>query len=216
MNVALIGATGHVGAKILAEALSRGHKVTAICRHPEAIPPHPNVTAVKLDIFDTPALGRTLAGHMAVIASFSPGRGETGPDVFDKFVAGHKAVIAGIKASGVTRVLAVGGAASLKVPSGEALIDSANWPEQFYKPAVLGTRELLYLLKAEPELDWVFLSPPMFLEPGVRTGRYQLGKDDLLYAPDGRSHISEEDYAVAMIDELERPAHHRERFTVGY
>ena len=95
-------------------------------------------------------------------------------------------------------------------------IDSAEWPEQFNKAAVLGTRELMYLLKAEPELDWVFLSPPTFLEPGERTGRYQLGKDHLLFAPDGRSHISEEDYAVAMVDELERPAHHRERFTVGY
>lgn len=216
MKVAMIGATGIVGRNLLAEAARRSHEITAISRHSDRVPQLANVTPVKVDVLDSDALARALAGHEAVISAFSPGRGRTDPDVFDHFVRGHKAIIAGVKASGVKRLLAVGGAASLKVPSGETLLDSPDWPPQFHKPAVLGTRELLYLLKNEPELDWVFLSPPTFLEAGTRTGQYRVGKDDLLYAGDGRSHISEEDYAVAMIDELERPQHHRERFTVGY
>jgi putative NADH-flavin reductase len=216
MKIALIGASGHVGAKLLAEALQRGHLVTAICRHPEALPPHAHMSAVRADVLDSAALAGVLAGHEAVLTAFSPGRGREDPDLIAIYVRGHKAIIAAIKSAGVKRVLAVGGAASLRVPSGQALLDSPEWPPQFYKPAVMGTRELLYLLKAEPDFDWVYLSPPMYLQPGVRTGKYRVGKDDLLYDSAGRSHVSEEDYAVAMLDELEHPRHHRERFTVGY
>ena len=217
MHIAIIGATGRVGGKILTEALSRGHTVTAISRHPDALPDHDAVTGVKLDFHDADALTDTLRGHDAVIVSWSPGRAlNDAPDIYDIYVRGHRAVIAGIKASGVTRVLAVGGAASLKTPDGIELLDSPDWPPQFNKEAVKGTRELMYLLKAESDLDWVSLSPSTFLEEGERTGVFRLGEDHLLYDADGRSHISLEDYAVAMIDELETPSRHRERFTVGY
>lgn len=217
MKIAIIGATGHLGSKILNEAVARGHAVTAISRSPERLPDHPAVTGIGLDVHDSNALAAVLRGHDAVITAFSPGRDMSeAPDVFDRFVAGHKAIIAAIKASGVSRVLAVGGAASLKLPNGVTLLDSPDWPPQFNKEAVKGTRELMYLLEAEPGLDWVYLSPSTFLEPGERTGRFRPGKDDLLIDANGRSHISEEDYAVAMIDELEKPKHHRERFTVGY
>jgi uncharacterized protein len=215
MKVAVIGATGNVGNKIMVEALLRGHKVTALARRAVAqLAPMPGLTLKDIDIADTKALGDALKGHDAIITSVSPG--PNAPDVFNAFVAGHKAVIAGIKASGVKRVLAVGGAASLKLADGTVFLDSEQWPNEFNKDAVKGTRELMYLLKDVPELDWVFLSPSVFLEPGKRTGKYRSGKDHVLFDANGRSHISREDYAVAMIDELERPAHHRERFTVGY
>jgi hypothetical protein len=215
MKVAVIGVTGNVGNKIMIEALLRGHEVTAIARNATAkLSPLPNLTLFNVDVADTKALADALRGHDAIIHAVSPGPAAS--DVYDKFVALHKAVIAGAKLSGVKRFLGVGGAASLKLPDGTVFLDSDQWPEQFSKEAVKGTRELMYLLKQEPELDWVFLSPSVFLEPGKRTGKYRVGKDHILFDADGRSNISREDYAVAMIDELERPAHTRERFTVGY
>lgn len=215
MKVAVIGVTGNIGNKIMIEALLRGHKVTAIARNARTkLAELPNLTLLDIDVGNTKALGETLRGHDAIIHAVSPG--PAAPEVYNKFVALHKAVIAGAKLSGVKRFLGVGGAASLKLPDGTVFLDSDQWPKEFNKDAVKGTRELLYLLKDEPGLDWVFLSPSVFLEPGKRTGKYRVGKDHILFDADGRSNISREDYAVAMIDELERPAHTRERFTVGY
>jgi putative NADH-flavin reductase len=219
MKVALIGATGFVGAKILDEALSRGHQVTAIVRKPEALEPRSGLTAVGLDIHDVDVLAEALAGHDAVISGFNPGRGQPGGDEITQLhVAGHKAIIAAAKRSGATRFLAVGGAASLKTPEGVELLDSPGFPKEYepFKGGIRGTRALYYLLREEPELDWVFLAPSAFLLPGERTGKFRLGKDHLLADAEGQSRISLEDYAMAMVDELERPAHHRERFTVGY
>ncbi len=220
MKVALIGATGFVGAKVLDEALSRGHEVTAIVRKPEALTGRKGVTAVKADVHDVGALAEALKGHDAVISAFNPGRQTAGGDeVTQLHMNGHKAIVAAVKASGVTRFLAVGGAASLKTPEGVEYLDSPEFPKEYepFKGGIRGTRALYYLLKDEPEgLDWVFVAPSVFLLPGERTGTYRAGKDHVLYDASGRSHISLEDYAVAMIDELERPAHHRERFTVGY
>lgn len=218
MKVSLVGATGYVGAKILAEALQRGHHVTAIARHPEKLDPHSNLAAVKADALQQDELAKVLAGHDVVISSFNPGRGTPDPEVYHDHVRGHRAIITAVKKSGIKRFLAVGGAASLKTPAGVEFLDSPEFPAAFepFKPAIRGTRELYCLLKEEPELDWVFLSPSVMIVPGERTGKYRVGKDHVLYDAAGKSHISLEDYAVAMIDEMERPQHHRERFTVGY
>ena len=218
MKIALIGASGFVGAQILDEALSRGYEVTAIVRKPEALPGRPKLTAVKVDVADVDALARTLAGHDAVVSAFSPGRGIPGEEIYDRHVAGHKAVIAAVKQSGVKRYLAVGGAASLKTDEGVELLDSPRFPKEYepFKGGIRGTRAQYYMLKEEPDLDWVFLAPSAMLRPGERTGRFRLGKDHLLVDSSGVSQISLEDYAMAMVDEIERPAHHRERFTVGY
>jgi len=218
MRIALIGATGYVGSKILAEAVQRGHHVTAIARHPENVPAHANVTANSTDILNSDALAKVLAGHDVVISAFNPGRQRPDPDIFEQHVRGHIAIIAGVKKSGVKRFLAVGGAASLKVPSGEEYLDSPDFPADYapFKPAIRGTRELYYLLRKEPDLDWVFLAPSVRIGPGARTGKYRVGKDHVLYDAQGNSTITLEDYAVAMVDELEHPKHHRERFTVGY
>jgi len=119
-----------------------------------------------------------------------------------------------VKQAGVKRLLVVGGAGSLEV-NGVQVVDGGGIPEE-WKSGVLGLREVLYTLRKETDLDWTFLSPSAMIEPGERTGKFRLGHDDLLVAADGKSHISVEDYAVAMIDELEKPAHNRQRFTVGY
>ncbi len=167
---------------------------------------------------DIGALAGALAGHEAVISAFNPGRQTAGEEVYDQHVAGHRAIIDAVKRSGVTRYLAVGGAASLKTAEGIEFLDSPEFPKEYepFRGGIRGTRAQYYMLKEEPELDWVFLAPSVFLTPGERTGRYRTGKDQVLYGEDGQSRISLEDYAVAMLDELERPAHHRERFTVGY
>ena len=170
-----------------------------------------------MDIFDTPSLSALLSGHEAVLVSYSPGMERSwDADILEQYLRAGKAIIAGIKGSGVQRVQWVGGASSLKLPNGEVLLDSDQWPPQFNKEAVKGVIHYRYMLKAEPDLDWVMLSPSIFIEPGVRTGKFRLEKENLLFDASGRSHISMEDFAVAMIDELEKPQHHRERFTVGY
>ena len=218
MKIALIGASGFVGSKILSEALRRGHQVTAILRRPQRIAPHPNLTVVEGDVLRRDQLARVLAGHDVVISSFNPARGVPGPEVFHRHVRGHRAIISAVKKSGVKRFLAVGGAASLKTPAGIEFLDSPEFPAAFepFKPAIRGTRELYYLLKQEPGLDWVFLAPSVMIGPGQRTNTFRLGKEHVLYDEKGKSHISLQDYAVAMINEAEHPKHHRERFTVGY
>ena len=218
MKVALIGATGFVGAKVLAELLSRGHTVTAVGRKLDGLHEAPGLTARMMDISDSVALAKVLEGHDAVVSAFNPGRGTAGDDVYSQHVKGHRAIIDAVKASGVTRYIAVGGAASLKAKSGQEFLDSPEFPAEFepFKGGIRGTREQYYMLKEEPSLDWVFLAPSVFLTPGTRTGKYRVGGQEVLYDKDGKSHISLEDYAAALVDELEKPAHHKERFTVGY
>jgi hypothetical protein len=217
MKIAVIGATGFVGSKIRDEALTRGHQVTAIVRKPENLPAHPRLAVRPLDIADTAALTQALAGHDAIVSAYSPGRASPIETVYETFVAAHRSIIDAAKLSEVARYLAVGGAASLKTPEGLEFMESpAAAGFAAFMPALRGTREQYYMLKGEPQLDWVFLAPSVMLAPGERTGKYRTGKDHILYSEPGKSAISLEDYAVAMIDEIERPAHHRERFTVGY
>jgi putative NADH-flavin reductase len=218
MKVALIGASGFVGSKILAEALQRGHQVTAIVRNPEKIQPDKNLNVKKADVLDTDELPKLLAGHDVIVSAFNPARGVAGAHVYDLHVQGHKAILAAAKKSGVKRFLGVGGAASLKTPEGIELIDSPQFPAAYeqFKPGIRGTRELYYLLKQEPSLDWVFIAPSVVIAPGERTGKFRIGKDHVLYNDKGESKISLEDYAVALVDEMERPQHHNERITIGY
>lgn len=211
MKIALIGATGFVGSKILIEALNRGHYVTAIARHIDKLPQHANLNAKTGDITDEAQAVPLLSGHEAVISSFAP-RGEA--DQYKGFLDSYKMIISAVKKAGVKRLLVVGGAGSLEV-NGVQVVDGGGIPEA-WKSGVLGLREVLYTLRKEIELDWTFLSPSATIEPGERTSKFRLGHDDLLVAADGSSHISVEDYAVAMIDELENPAHTHQRFTVGY
>jgi uncharacterized protein len=214
MKVAIIGATGFVGSQVLNEALSRGHEVTAIVRRAERLPVHLHLTAKQADIADTDALAALLAGHDAIIAAFNPDRTMPG-DVFERMVAGGKAIIEATEKSGVKRLLVVGGAGSLEVAPGQQLIDQPDFPPE-WKAGAGGTKQFLYLLKEHPELDWTFLSPAANLQSGERTGKFRLGGDQVLVDAEGQCRISTQDYAVAMIDELEEPKHTRQRFCVAY
>ena len=213
MRIAIIGASGQIGAFIRDEALARGHQVTAIVRHPEKITVrNPHLTVVKADILKD-KVDELVKGHDAVISAYNPGW--SNPDIYNEQIKGYKAIISGVKKSGIKRLLVVGGAGTLEVAPGVQLIDTVSFPK-LVKDGVLATRETLYMLKKEKELEWTFLSPPSSIAPGERTGHYRVGKDQLLKNEEGESKISTQDYAVAMLDELEHPQHIRERFTVAY
>ncbi len=213
MRIAIIGASGQIGAFIRDEALARGHQATAIVRHPEKITAQdPRLTVVKADILKD-KVDELVKGHDAVISAYNPGW--SNPDIYNEQIKGYKAIISGVKKSGIKRLLVVGGAGTLEVAPGVQLLDTVTFPENI-KGGVLATREVLHMLRKEKELEWTFLSPPSSIAPGERTGHYRVGKDQLLKNKEGESKISTQDYAVAMLDELEHPQHIRERFTVAY
>ncbi len=202
MKVALIGATGRAGLPILKELARRGHAVTAIVRNPEKVPSIANVMPRKGDVFDKDGLAALLKGHDVVISSVH-------------FLQSDPVkLIDAVKASGVKRYLVVGGAGSLEVAPGVTLVSTPEFPALYKDEATRGG-EFLSLLRQEKDLDWTFLSPSALFVEGPRTGTFRLGKDQLLTSEKGSS-ISFEDYAIAMVDEVEKPAHSRQRFTVGY
>ena len=202
MKIALIGASGNVGARILKELSSRGHTVTAIARHPEKIGSLANVSAVKGDVGDKAGLAALLKGHDAVVSSV-------------RFTDGSPTrLLEAVRAAGVKRYLVVGGAASLEVAPGKRLLDTPQFPAA-YKAEASAAAAYLDMLKGVSDLDWTFLSPSALFVAGERTGKFRLGKDALLTSEKG-STISYEDYAIALVDEIEQPRHIRQRFTVGY
>jgi len=212
MKIAVIGATGFIGSYIRDEALARGHQVTAIVRHPEKVTvQNLRLTVVKADILKD-KVDELVKGHDAVISAYGAGR--SGGDVYSTHVKGARAIINGTKKSGIKRLLVVGGAGSLDVAPGVQLIDTMS-PERI-TGGMLATRETLHMLRKEKELEWTFLSPAATIVAAERTGHYRVGKDQLLKNKEGESRISTQDYAVAMLDELENPQHIRERFTVAY
>ena len=203
MKIAVIGASGNAGSRITAELARRGHQVTAIARTPGRIAAHANVTPAKGDLMDQAGLARLVTGHDAAISSVH-------------FLASDPAkLIAAAKESKVGRYLVVGGAGSLEVAPGVRLVTTPGFPVAYKAEAEAGAA-FLDLLRAEKELNWTFLSPSALFVAGERTGKFRLGTDQLLTAADGKSSISFEDFAVALADEVERPAHIRRRFTVGY
>lgn len=214
-NVVLIEASGFVGSAILNELLTKGHKVTAIVRNPQKINvENPNLAVIKADVSDTNTLINACKGKDAVISAYNPGW--TNPHIYEETLRNYPLILDAVKQSGVKRLLCVGGAGTLFCAPGLRVVDSGVIPE-----AIMGGVKSLgefYLntLMNEKDIDWIFFSPAGTLEPGQRTGKFRLGKDDLIVDENGNSHISVEDYAVAMIDELENPKHHYERFTIGY
>lgn len=201
-KIALIGASGNAGSRILKELSDRGHQVTAIARNPEKIASLPNVVAKKGDVFDQAGLSELLKGHDAVISAVH-------------FTASDPVtLIEAVRASGVSRYLVVGGAGSLEIAPGQRVVDLPDFPAAYNAEATKGA-EFLDRLKGEKQLDWTFLSPSAEFVPGERTGKFRIGKDSLLSNEAG-SRISFEDYAIALVDEIEKPQHSRQRFTVGY
>jgi putative NADH-flavin reductase len=201
-KIALIGASGNAGSRILKELSDRGHQVTAIARNPEKIASLPNVVAKKGDVFDQAGLSELLKGHDAVISAVH-------------FTASDPVtLIEAVRASGVSRYLVVGGAGSLEIAPGQRVVDLPDFPVAYKAEATKGA-EFLDRLKGEKQLDWTFLSPSAEFVPGERTGKFRIGKDSLLSNEAG-SRISFEDYAIALVDEIEKPQHSRQRLTVGY
>jgi uncharacterized protein len=213
MKIALIGATGFVGSAILKEALYRGYEVTAMMRNPDKLTPHAKLLPKKGNVYNEDEVTRLVTGHDAVISAFNPGW--SNPDIYNQQIRGTQAIINGVKKAGIKRLLFVGGAGSLEVKPGVQSVDLPGFPIE-YKQGALATRETLSMLRKETGLEWSFLSPSADVFPGQRTGKFRLGADQLLTNAQGESRISVEDYAIAMIDEVEKPKHIRQRFTVGY
>lgn len=213
MKIVLIGATGFVGSAILKEALQRGHEVKAVARDPEKLPTHAALHVDQGDVYDVDQIARLVRGHDAVISAFNPGWNN--PDIYNLQLKGTRAIIDGVKKAGVKRLLFVGGSGSLEVKPGVQGVDLPGFPVQ-YKQGALATRDALNMLRHETTLDWSVLSPSADLFPGERTGRFRLGTDQLLRDADGESRISLGDFAMAMINEVEKPENIRRRFTVAY
>lgn len=214
-KIVLIGASGFVGSAILNEALNRDFHVTAVVRNPDKIKiENEHLVVKKADVSSLDEVYEVCKGADAVISAFNPGWDN--PNIYDETIKVYLTIIDGVKKSGVNRFLMVGGAGSLFIAPGLRLVDSGEIPEKIL-PGIRALSDFyLNFLKKEKEIDWVFFSPAADMSPGVRTGRYRLGKDDMIVDVVGNSHISVQDYAAAMIDELEKPAHHQERFTIGY
>lgn len=213
MRMALIGATGMIGRRILAEALARGHRVTAVVRDPARLPvQHERLEVAVGDIFDRDGLAAILAGHEVVISSYGP---QVGTGREEELLEATRSLIAAAKKAGVARLLAVGGAGSLTVAPGVQLMDLPEFPP-IALPIAQAHKDALKIYRQEQELDWAVLSPAADIRPGERTGQYRLGREELVRDAQGQSRISAEDFAVALLDEVENPRHHRQRFTVGY
>lgn len=209
MRIIVFGAAGGVGSRAVAEALSRGHEVTAVVRRPNPRLPR-GVTVVIGDAADPERVARLSAGHDAAVSAVRAPAGRE-----QEQVEATGALLKGVGASGV-RLLVVGGAATLRVPdSGLTVLEDPRYISEEWRAVAEASAAQHRQCEAEAEADWTYLSPPAVLEPGERTGRYRIGEDELLVAEDGTSRISMEDLAIAVLDELERPKHRRTRFTVA-
>lgn len=209
MKVALYGATGKAGSRILTELLSRGHQVTAVVRRPSKLAPQQGLTIVQGDVSSAQEIAAKVKGFDAIIDSYGPPADDT-----DQLIGVTQNFIDAVKLAGVPRLIVVGGAGSLEVAPGVTVIASGHLPEQWL-PIAVSHEKALELLK-KSDINWTYFSPAGFFEPGERTGKFRLGKDQLIVASDGSSRISLEDYAIALVDELEHPKNERARFTIGY
>jgi len=207
MKVTLIGASGNAGSRILHELESRGHEVTAVVRNPEKL--GAGVKSRRDDLSSIDQIAKTISGADAVVSAYAPPPGDT-----DQLIPVTGRLIEAVRKAGGPRLIVVGGAASLEVAPGVTLLASGHLPEAWVSIATSHAK-VLELLKAS-DINWTYFSPAAFFEPGVRTGKFRLGKDSLMVDAKGESRISLEDYAIALVDELEKPAHIRSRFTIGY
>jgi putative NADH-flavin reductase len=213
-KIAIIGASGFVGTQLTKEALSRGYDVTAIVRHPEKITLRdPRLSVVKGDVLDEEQVAALVKGHDAVLSAYNAGW--ENPRLYEDFIRASRAIQEGTRQAGVTRLLVVGGAGSLEIAPGVQLVDTPEFPEA-WKSGAQAARDYLNMLKEETRLEWTFISPAILLQPGERTGKYRVGKDNPVFDEQKESRISVEDLAVALLDALDQHLYIRERFTVAY
>lgn len=209
MKVVLYGASGRAGSRILNELIGRGHEVVAITRKANGPKQREDITTTSDDLSDVSRTAQVIQGADAVISAYAPPQNDTG-----ELVPVTQRLVEAIARSGVPRFLMVGGAGSLEVAPGLSLTDSGKLPPEWL-PIALAHQHALEILRASA-IDWTSLCPAAYFDPGLRTGRFRLGTDNLIANENGESQISMEDYAIAMVDELENPKHRRQRFSVGY
>ncbi|GAB2922654.1 NAD(P)-dependent oxidoreductase [Rheinheimera gaetbuli] len=212
MELVILGASGFIGSAITAEALARGHKVTAVVSRPERLAATAGLSVLGLDINDTAALTKLLSDKAVVISAFS---GHAQQDVKGYYLKTFNSVLNAATAAQVGRLLVVGGAATLLLADGSRLLDSPGFPAE-YRATAEGAAEVLQQLRGQNALNWSFLSPAAEIFPGDKTGNFRLGLDNLLTDSAGKSRISNGDYAAAMLDEAEQPQHLNKRFSVAY
>jgi uncharacterized protein len=213
MKIAVFGATGHIGSRVITEALHRGHQVTAIMRHPQDYTKEaPHLKVARGDIFNTQDVESAVFDHDAVVSAYNYKQGVTPPSTIAEVAV---PLLKGLKQAGVKRLLVVGGAGCLQVSPGVQLVDTPDFPPA-YKPSALAQRDALKVYQQEKDIEWTFFSPAAEIAPGERTGNFKTGTNQLIMDGNGHSHISMEDFAVAVIDELENPNHIRGQMTVGY
>ena len=220
MNIVLLAATGRAGRTILNELINRGHQVTAVARNLDKLPAQlpEGVRRVQDDLGSTERMAEIIAGADAVVSAFGPSSSDprytSDQSYTDQVVSLTERAIAAVRKAGVPRLIVVGGCGSLEFSPGVTVLDSGHWPQQ-YVPIARSHVKAFAALRAS-DINWTYFSCPMSITPGERTGKFRLGGDDLVKDAQGKSRVSFEDYAVALVDELEEPAHERARFTIGY
>ena len=215
-KVAVIGATGFVGTQVVKELANRGYFVNALARNTSKIEESENVKAVTADIYNTAELSEILKGNDAVISTFNPGW--TNPNIFEDFLEGAESIEKAVEESGVKRFITVGGAGSLYIAEGLQLIDTPEFPAEI-KPGAEAARQYLEMIKKNENLDWTFFSPAIEMHQGtagVRKGTYRTALENPVFDENGRSVLSVEDVAVALVDELENNQFVKQRFTAAY
>lgn len=210
LKIALFGATGMIGSRIAAEALARGHDVTALVRQPRAIEGAPTLTILAGDVFDTAASVEKVRGFDVIASAYGPAREDAA-----KVIEATQALIALARAAGVKRLVAVGGAGSLEVAPGKQLVDTEGFPAA-YKAVALAHREALSFYRTVTDIDWTFFAPAALIAPGAKTGQFRTGADALIVDANGESKISAEDYAIAFVGEIENARFVRRIATVAY
>ena len=207
MKIALYGATGKTGSRILNELIARGHSVTALARDTASVPA--GVASKQDDLSSVDTIAANIAGADAVVSAYAPP-----PDNTDALIDVTKRLIAAVKKVGKIRLIEVGGAGSLEVAPGVSLLASGHLPAAWV-PIATSHNKALEVLKAS-DINWTYFSPAAFFEPGERTGKFRLGTNNLISDAKGDSRISMDDYAIALVDELETPKHERAQFSIGY
>ena len=212
MKIVLFGASGMIGQRVLAEAVRRGHTVEAVVRDPSKVSTQgAKVTVKKGDLTDAASLPSLIAGHDVVVSAFAPPPGSEGKvaDVAKNLVAAVSA------AKPSPRLIAVGGAGGLKVAPDLKVIDTPNFPA-FLKPIAQAHIDAYQQAYSKSAIDWTFFAPAATIQPGGRTGKYRTSRDQLVVDDKGNSSISAEDYAVALLDEIEKPQFRRSMMTAAY
>jgi len=209
MKVVLFGATGKSGTRLLNELVSRGHEVTAVARDTSKLSATSNVKVKQDDLSDARRTAEVIRGADAVISAYAPPAERT-----DDLIGVTQRQVEAVRRAGVDRLLVVGGAGGLEVAPGVSLIDSGHLPAPYLPIATSHVKALDVLRNSD--VNWTYVAPAAYFEPGTRTGKFRVGSDELITGANGESRISMEDYAIAMVDELEKGANRRKRVSVGY